>query len=176
MGTTPRGYNYPSDADDPAGPAQMQQLAEDIDADVQALDDRLSRAETGPIDVEVSTGSYTADSAVATAATIAAVDYDRVVECEVILNSSGVSAGMAWRTVLTRSTTGITTDVEATAAWAFTSSAVGGSCAFTASFDLPAGQTCRPRLWLDELTDGGSLTLSGPQRVRIRVRPKGGPA
>lgn len=122
-------------------------------------------------DVTVSTGAYTADSAIATASAITAVNYPRVVEVEVILNASGVSANTAWRTVLTRTTTGITTDVEATAAWAFASVAIGGSCSFHVSFDLAAGATCTPRLWLDELTDGGTLTLSGPQRFRIRVRP-----
>jgi hypothetical protein len=123
-------------------------------------------------DVTVSTGAYTADSAIATASAITAVNYPRVVECEVTLNSSGVSAGAAWRTVLTRTTTGITTDVEVAAGWTFGSSvAIGGSCSLFASYDLPAGQTTRPRLWLDEVTDGGTLTLSGPQRFRIRVRP-----
>ncbi len=122
-------------------------------------------------DVTVSTGAYTADSAIATASAITAVNYPRVVECEVTLNASGVSANTAWRTVLTRTTTGITTDVEAAASWSFGSVAIGGSCSFSVSFDLAAGATCTPRLWLDELTDGGTLTLSGPQRFRIRVRP-----
>ena len=120
----------------------------------------------------VSTGAYTADSAIATASAITAVNYPRVVEVEVILNASGVSANTAWRTVLTRTTTGITTDVEATASWAFGSVAIGGSCSLSVSFALAPGATCTPRLWLDEITDGGTLTLSGPQRFRIRVRPE----
>lgn len=132
----------------------------------------VARAETVE-DVTITTGAYSATAGVGTATLIAAADYDRVVEVEVILNSGGVSAGKSWWTVLTRTTTAIGSDVEAQVRWAFSSGeAIGGSCNFTVSFDLAAGATARPRLWLDEQVDGGTNTLGGYQRFRIRVRPK----
>lgn len=41
MGTTARGYEYPSIVDEPNVPAHLQALAEDVDADVQALADAI---------------------------------------------------------------------------------------------------------------------------------------
>lgn len=132
----------------------------------------VARAETVQ-NVTVATGAYSADAAIGTATTIAAATYDRIVTVEVVLNSGGVSAGKSWWTVLTRTATAIGTDVETQARWSFSAdTAVGGSCNFTVSFDLAAGATAQPRLWLDEQVDGGTNTLGGYQLFRVRVRPK----
>lgn len=124
--------------------------------------------------VAVSTGTFTASTNIANRGiTDVSATYDRVVEFAGIVNVSGIAASSVWQVVVTSTGAVVSTNVIAAARLPFTTSiAVGGSATVAGAFDLPAGSTCNPRLWIEELSGTGTCTISDGS-FRYRIRPKG---
>jgi len=121
--------------------------------------------------VGVTTGAKTTSAVIADrGVTDAATDYARVVEVTGIVNTSGIVAGGVWHATVTSSGSNVTVNVVGSARFPFvTSAAVGGSAVVTGSFDLAAGSTCNPKLWV-ELIAAGQITVSASS-FRYRIRP-----
>lgn len=116
--------------------------------------------------------SYTASTLLATATAITSATYDRVVEVSATINESGVTAAKVWAGVITSDGAVVTSNVIDSARFPFASSAaIGGSVKLHATFSLAAGSTALPRLWVQEIIDGGSVTVTD-SRFTVRVRPK----
>jgi len=75
-GTTPRGYQFSEYGDTQNFPANIQTLAEDIDADVQALDDEVTDSLNRPSCTLTETGVQSVPTGVTTLLSFTNINYD----------------------------------------------------------------------------------------------------
>lgn len=118
----------------------------------------------------VSTGSRTETTRVSNQF-IPAADYDRVVEFSGDISLTGITANAVWMGVVTNSTA-FTNIIKRLRAPLTSGASVGGTIHVSGSYDLPAGQTANPSLWVEEVTAGSTLTVAGSDSsFDLRVRP-----